>query len=123
MRPKLKDPSGEKGPGPDYKPIDIDVYKTRAPRYQMGIRTKELSRDKFPAPNAYDSSEGKAKVMIKRPAYSMGVKTAALTKDKFPSPAEYDVKQHNPFDKMPAFSFGTKHSEYAHVPIVPLDNC
>lgn len=123
MRAKTKALSADKGPGPDQKPTDLDVYKTRAPRYPMGLKTKELKLDRIPGANAYDAAEGKTKVMIHNPAYSMRAKTAGISGDKKPSPADYDLKQHNPFDKMPAYSLRRKHSEYTHVPIVPLDNC
>jgi hypothetical protein len=123
MSSKLKDLVGEKGPGPDQKPTDLDVYKTRSPKYPLGMRTKELQMDNFPAPNRYDSSPSKAKIMVRHPAYSMGAKIGALAKGKTPSPADYNINRHNPFKKMPEFSMRTKHSEYVHVPILPMDNC
>jgi hypothetical protein len=123
MRTKLKDLVGEKGPGPDQKPTDLDVYKTRSPRYPLGVKTKELEKDKFPAPNRYNSSTSKAKTMVKHPAYSMGTKTGALAKGKTPSPADYNINRHNPFRQMPAFTMRTKHSQFVHVPILPMDNC
>lgn len=123
MRTKTKALSADKGPGPDQKPADLDIYKNRAPRYPMGLKTKELKLDRIPAANAYDTAEGKTKVMIHYPAYSMRSKPGGLSRDKKPGPAEYDLKHHIPFDRMPAFSLRRKHSEYVHVPIVPLDNC
>lgn len=113
----------EKGPGPNQTPTDLDVYKTRSPKYPMGIRTKELGKDKFPAPNQYNSLNGMEKILKKYPAFSMGVKLNTLKKERIPSPAEYDIKNYHPFSRMPTFSMGIKHSEYAHVPIVPMDNC
>lgn len=123
MRTKTKALSADKGPGPDQKPADLDVYKNRAPRYPMGLRTKDLKLDQIPAANAYDAADGKTKVMIHYPAYSMRSKPGGLSRDKKPGPAEYDLKHHIPFDRMPAYSLRRKHSEYVHVPIVPLDNC
>lgn len=110
-------------PGPNTKPTDLDVYKLRSPRYPIFQRTKELKSDRIPGPNAYDAAEGKGKVMKHNPAYSMRSKTSDLTKDKRPGPADYDLKTHIPFDKTPAYSLRRRHSEYVHVPIVPMDNC
>jgi Sperm-tail PG-rich repeat len=110
-------------PGPDSKPTDLDVYKTRSPRYPMFQRNKELTLDRIPGANAYDTAEAKTKVLKHNPAYSMRSKTSDLSKDKRPGPASYDLRFFIPFDKNPAYSMRRKHSEYAHVAIVPMDNC
>lgn len=111
------------GPGPNTKPADLDVYKPRAPRYPIFQRTKELAVARIPGPSAYSAAEAKEKVMKHNPAYSMRGKTADLSKDKMPGPANYDLKHYLPFDKNPAFSLRRRHSEYVHVPVVPMDNC
>lgn len=110
-------------PGPNTKPTDLDLYKSRSPRYPIFQRTKELKADRTPGPNAYDAAEGKGKVMTRNPAYSMRTKTSDPSKDKKPGPADYDLKHFIPFDKTPAYSMRRRHSDYAHVPIVPMDNC
>lgn len=115
----------DQGPGPNSSATSPDVYKPRAPKFPMFLRIKEMSGDCSPGPNAYDTSESKSKVLKQSPAYTHRWQTIdpLANKDKIPGPAQYDLVQHNPFEKYPAYTLRRRHSEYVHVPVVPLDNC
>uniref|UniRef100_A0A8C9NB56 Uncharacterized protein n=1 Tax=Serinus canaria TaxID=9135 RepID=A0A8C9NB56_SERCA len=61
-------------PGPAaFDKVDLDVYKTRAPKFSMGLKTKLPGKGSFPGPAEY--SLGKMSVTKARdPAFSFGVR-------------------------------------------------
>lgn len=117
--------TADPGPGPSVEPTLINVYKHRAPKYPLFIKSKELTPDKIPGPGAHDVIEAKMKVIHQYPAYTHRWKTRdpLAERDQKPGAAEYDLTKYNPFDKYPAYTMRKKHCEYVHVPIVPFDNC
>ncbi|XP_023784126.1 outer dense fiber protein 3-like [Cyanistes caeruleus] len=63
-----------KTPGPAaFNRVELDVYKTRAPKYTMGLKTKLAGKGVFPGPADY--SLGKLSVIKARdPAYTFGLR-------------------------------------------------
>lgn len=123
--PKLKIWPNEGGPGPSSEPTSLEIFKAKAPKYSLGVKTKELAPDKGPGSNTYDIIKPKWRTMQVYPEYTLHRRTVdpLKDKDKKPAPNKYGLSAHNPFDKGPAFSLGRKHSEYSHCPVMPGDNC
>ncbi|NXD21461.1 ODF3A protein, partial [Spelaeornis formosus] len=63
-----------KTPGPAaFGKVDLDVYKPRAPKYTMGLKTKPTGKDGVPGPSDYRL--GKLSVTKARdPAYTFGLR-------------------------------------------------
>ncbi|RLV62720.1 hypothetical protein DV515_00019014, partial [Chloebia gouldiae] len=61
-------------PGPAaFAKVDMDVYKTRAPKYTMGLKTKVAGKDGIPGPADYKM--GKVSLIKARdPAYTFGLR-------------------------------------------------
>ncbi|NXO96426.1 ODF3A protein, partial [Certhia brachydactyla] len=61
-------------PGPAaFNKVDMDVYKTRAPMYSMGIRTKLAGKGVVPGPADYGPGELSA-IKARDPAYTFGIR-------------------------------------------------
>ncbi|XP_068872091.1 ciliary microtubule associated protein 1A-like [Aphelocoma coerulescens] len=62
-----------KTPGPAaFGRVEMDIYKTRAPKYTMGLKTKLIGKGMFPGPADY--SLGKLSLTkAQEPAYTFGV--------------------------------------------------
>lgn len=114
-----KDPN----PGPNTEPTSLDIFKMRSPKFTMYGRIKEKNEDTGPAANKYDIHSSKAKVLRQNPAFTIYQRAKDPKADPNPGPSKYDLKSYNPFDQNPAYSLRRKHSEYSHVPVVPMDNC
>ncbi|XP_041319619.1 outer dense fiber protein 3-like [Pyrgilauda ruficollis] len=63
-----------KTPGPAaFDKVDLDVYKTRAPKFSMGLKTKLAGKERFPGPADYNT--GKVSLIKARdPAYTFGLR-------------------------------------------------
>ncbi|NXL69554.1 ODF3A protein, partial [Leptocoma aspasia] len=63
-----------KTPGPAaFDKVEMDIYKNRAPKYTMGLKTKFLAKSMVPGPADY--SPGKLSVIKTRdPAFSFGLR-------------------------------------------------
>jgi len=64
--------------------------------------------------------------MQRPPVYSLRIKpndASSIAKRTQPAPADYNLMNHLPSGHGPAFSMGVKHSQYQHIPVVPMDNC
>ncbi|XP_077036485.1 uncharacterized protein LOC129121953 isoform X1 [Agelaius phoeniceus] len=63
-----------KTPGPAaFAKVDLDVYKTRAPKFSMGLKTKLAGKDRFPGPADYNTGKV-ALIKARDPAYSFGLR-------------------------------------------------
>lgn len=113
----------DSGPGPNTDPTPVDAYKHRAPQYQMFAQIETKIEDKGPAANSYDITNSSAKVMRQNPAYTMFGRVKDSKNNSSPGPGKYDLASFKPFGGNPVYSMGLRHSEYAHVPVLPMDNC
>ncbi|NXL22547.1 ODF3A protein, partial [Setophaga kirtlandii] len=63
-----------KTPGPAaFAKVDLDVYKTRAPKFSMGLKTKLAGKDRFPGPADYNMGKV-ALIKARDPAYTFGLR-------------------------------------------------
>ncbi|XP_063016540.1 ciliary microtubule associated protein 1A-like [Melospiza melodia melodia] len=64
-----------KTPGPAaFDKVDLDVYKTKAPRFSMGLRTKVPGKGGFPGPADYNTLGKVALIKARDPAYTFGLR-------------------------------------------------
>lgn len=126
MGVRTKQASLNVGPGPASEATPIDVYKTRAPKYPMFSRIKDLKDGRSPGPSEYNKAgENKLRVLQKVPAYSMRARCGGLHKSRVPGPADYSLMDYNPFDRSPTHHIAGKPKKPACVGVfvLPEDNC
>uniref|UniRef100_A0A803W464 ODF3A protein n=1 Tax=Ficedula albicollis TaxID=59894 RepID=A0A803W464_FICAL len=103
-----------KTPGPAaFQKVELDVYKPKAPKYTMGLKTNPVGKGIAPGPADY--SLGKVRQPAPQPVMldSRHLRTAPRTRHLL-----HHFSPHFPFQvsvtkcRDPAFSFGIRHSLY-----------
>ncbi|KAI1301576.1 Outer dense fiber protein 3 [Halotydeus destructor] len=117
MGPKLNDPEPFKTPAPGaYNPERaISAVKPNLPVYTIGEKRAEPEPYKTPAPGAYNPDKSMNATKQNFPNYSIGEKHPEPRMIPTPAPSDYESeKVWMTKVNEPKFTFGVKHSKFAH---------
>ena len=105
-RKMFDDKKGKSVPGPGNYPIKSQAFEPNK-GYQMGLKTKEMSKMVVPGAGAYDPKPESQK--LKGPNYSMAVKLKGdLVKNTWvPGPGNYEQDTEKLKQSAPKFGFGS----------------
>lgn len=102
---RFSSPESDPNPGPAQNPTETTLYKgTSQPKFSIAHRTKGLSLDCGPAPNAAPTPLSVFKP--RAPCYAMPVRLKGLPLDRVPGPNVYDadIGKLKVMKQSPAFS-------------------
>uniref|UniRef100_A0A182MC00 Outer dense fiber protein 3 n=1 Tax=Anopheles culicifacies TaxID=139723 RepID=A0A182MC00_9DIPT len=101
----------------------IHMTRQKAPRYSMGIKTKDIQDTLGPGPATYGAT---SRDVTHRRAPCYGLRAGYKTlKSQFPHPApnHYPLMNLRVGSTAPNYSFGIRYPEWKDPMIVPGDNC
>ena len=99
------------------KGVDSLSTHRRTPTFTMGIKLSDPPRPQTPAPPDYEPEKGVGSLSTHRrtPTFSIGMKLPEPSRPQTPAPPDYEPeKVWITKASEPCFTFGIKHSKYAH---------